>query len=131
MNSLPMGVIRVPIKLRNQRDRSLPQQQRGEEIECEAIVDFGASGLALPANFVARLKLQPLDTVHIYTLDEGEYQYRVCGIAELEVRGRTYHVKVSELPQDAEPLLGAAMLEGLDRHVPPQDNGSFLSPESP
>ena len=60
---------------------------------------FRRWGLALPADLVARLKLRQLDTVRIYTLDEGEYQYRVYGIVELEVRGRTYHVKASELPR--------------------------------
>ena len=127
-----MSMLRVPIKLRNRLDRSLPRPQRGEEIECEAIVDFDAGGLALPASLVARLKLRQLDTVRVYTLDEGEYQYRVCGIVELEVQGRTYDVRVSELPQGAEPLLGAAMLQGVDwRHISPQGNGPVHNLESP
>ena len=97
---------------------------------CSGIVRVGG-GLALPANLVARLKLQALDTVRIYTLAEGEYQYRVCGIVELEVRGCTYHVQVSELPEGTEPILGATMLKGVDWHVSPQDHGPIFNSESP
>ena len=131
MSDQPISVLRIPIRLRHHIDRSRPPQQRGEEIACEAIVDFDAGGLALPANLVARLRLRQLDTVRVYTLDEGEYQYRVCGIVELDVQGRTYHVKVSELPGGAEPILGAAMLQRVDWHVSLQDNRPVPNPESP
>ena len=94
-------------------------------------MDFGAGGLALPANLVARLKLRQLDTIRICTLDEGEYQYRVCGIVELEIRGRTYHVQVSELPHDAEPLLGALMLREVDWRIFPQANRPVSNSEFP
>ena len=53
-----MGVFRVPLKLRNWQNRFLPHDKRGEDIECEALVDSGAVELALPADLIERLRLE-------------------------------------------------------------------------
>ncbi len=126
-----MGVFTVPIKLKNWQNRFLPQEKRGEEIKCDALVDSGAAELALPQEIIERLKLEELDTVRVYTADGGQHEYRVFGIVELEVQGRVCQVRVIELPHGTEPLLGAVPLEEMDWHISPLEKKLVPNPRSP
>ena len=126
-----MGVFSVTVKMRNLFNEFLPEAERGEDVECEAMIDTGAAELALPAELVEELKLRPLDTVRAYTADGGEHEYRVCGIVELEVQGRRCQVRAIELPRGAEPLIGAVPLEEMDWHVSPQEKKLLPNPKSP
>ena len=73
------GDLAVPIELRNWQNQFLPENKRGEDIECEALVDSGAAELALPADLIARLRLVETGEVKAYTADGGEHIYRVFG----------------------------------------------------
>ena len=126
-----MGVFAAPIKLRNWQNRFLPEGQRGEDVECDALVDSGAAELALPADIIEKLKLEPLGEVQVYTADGGEHTYRVFGIVEIEVQGRSSQVRAIELPHGAEPLLGAVPLEEMDWHISPQEKKLVPNPKSP
>lgn len=126
-----MGVFRVSVKVRNWQNRYLPPDKQGEEIECEALVDSGAAELALPVEVIERLRLEPLGEVRVYTADGGEHDYRVFGIAEVEVQGRVCQVRVIELPHGAEPLLGAVPLEEMDWHIAPLEKRLVPNPRSP
>ena len=126
-----MGVFRVPVKVRNWQNCYLPPDRHGEEIECEALVDSGAAELALPVQVIERLRLEQLGEVRVYTADGGEHDYRVFGIAELEVQGRVCQVRVIELPHGAEPLLGAVPLEEMDWHIAPLEKRLVPNPRSP
>jgi clan AA aspartic protease len=126
-----MGVFRVPVKVRNWQNRYLPPDKRGEEVACEALVDSGAAELALPVEVIERLRLDPLGEVRVYTTDGGEHDYRVFGIAELEVQGRVCQVRAIELPHGAEPLLGAVPLEEMDWHIAPLEKRLLPNPRSP
>jgi len=126
-----MGVFNVTLKMSNLLDRYRPEQERGVDVECEAMVACGAAELALPAEIVEKLRLEPLGTVRVYTADGGEHEYRVCGIVELEVQGRKCHVRAIELPRGAEPLLGAVPLEEMDWHVAPLQKKLMPNPRSP
>ena len=126
-----MGVFSVPLKVRNWQNRFLPPDKRGEEVSCEALVDTGAAELALPIDLVESLKLEPLGNVRVYTADGGRHDYRLFGIAEVEVQGRICQVRVIELPHGAEPLLGALPLEAMDWHVSPTEKKLVPNPRSP
>jgi clan AA aspartic protease len=128
---MPVGVFRVPIKVRNWQNRFLPPEKQGEEIGCEALVDSGAVELALPIDLVDRLRLQELGNLRVRTADGGRHDYRVFGIAEVEVQGRVCQVRVIELPHGAEPLLGAIPLEEMDWHVSPSEKKLVPNPASP
>jgi hypothetical protein len=80
---------------------------------------------------IERLKLEELTSVRVYTADGAEHLYRAFGIAEVEVQGRTCHVRAIELPHGAEPLLGAVPLEEMDWHVSPQEKRLVPNPRSP
>jgi len=126
-----MGVFRVRVKVRNWQNRYLPAERQGEEIACEALVDTGAVELALPAELIKRLRLEPLGEIRVYTADGDKHNYRVFGIAELEVQGRMCHVRAIELPNGAEPLLGAFPLEEMDWHISPVEQRLVPNPKSP
>jgi clan AA aspartic protease len=126
-----MGVFKVPIILKNWQNRFLPKQQRGEDVECEALVDSGAAELSLPAEFIERLKLQQTAEVQVYTADGGRHTYRVFGIVDLYVQGRSSQVRAIELPRGTQPLLGAVPLEEMDWHVSPRKKKLLPNPKSP
>ncbi len=126
-----MGVFYVPIKVRNWQNRFLPPERQGEEVICEALVDSGAAELALPADLLTRLRLEEVGSVRVFTADGGQHDYRVFGIAEIEVQGRFCQVRVIELPYGAEPLLGAVPLEEMDWHVSPSEKRLVPNPRSP
>jgi clan AA aspartic protease len=126
-----MGVFSVPIKVRNWQNRFLPTNKQGKEIQRQAVVDTGAVELALPAENINRLRLEQLDIVRVYTADGGQHEYRVFGIAELEVQDRICQVRVIELPFGSEALLGAIPLEEMDWHVSPQEKKLIPNPKSP
>ena len=126
-----MGVFRVPVKVRNWQNRYLPSDRQGKEIECEALVDSGAAEFALPVELLEPLRLEYLSEVRVYTADAGVHDFRVFGIAELEVQGRVCQVRVIELPHGAEPLLGAVPLEEMDWHISPAEKRLVPNPRSP
>lgn len=126
-----MGVFSVRVKLRNWQNRFLPEEKRGEDVECSALVDTGAAELALPPDLIEKLKLEELGEVRAYTADGGQHLYRLFGIVEAEVEGRTCHVRAIELPHGAEPLLGAVPLEEMDWHVSASDKRLLPNPRSP
>lgn len=126
-----MGVFSIPIKVRNWQNRFLPPERRGEEISCAALVDSGAAELALPVDLLERLKLEELGTVRVFRADGGQHDYRVFGIAEVEVQRRVCQVRVIELPHGAEPLLGTLPLEEMDWHISPLEKRLVPDPRSP
>ena len=126
-----MGVFRVPVKVRNWQNRYLPSDRQGKEVECEALVDSRAAEFALPVELLDPLRLEYLGEVRVYAADAGEHDYRVFGIAEVEVQGRVCQVRVIELPHGAEPLLGAVPLEEMDWHISPAEKRLVANPRSP
>jgi len=87
--------------------------------------------LSLPVERIERLKLMELGQIRVFTADGSEHEYRVMGIAEVEVQGRTTHVQVIELPRGAKPLLGAVPLEEMDWHISPIEKKLLPNPRSP
>ncbi len=126
-----MVVFSVPVELKNWQNQFLPEDERGEDIRCDALVDTGAAELAIPTGLVERLKLKQTGEVQVYTADGGEHTYRVFGIVELTLQGRTCQVRAIELPHDAEPLLGAVPLEEMDWHIAPQQKKLVPNSKSP
>ncbi|MGA2798751.1 MAG: hypothetical protein ABSE63_14315 [Thermoguttaceae bacterium] len=126
-----MGIFRVPAKLKNWQNRFLPENRRGEDIECDILVYSGAAELAIPADMIERLKLEETGKVRVYTADGGQHDYRIFGIVDLEVQNRSCQVQVIELPHGVEPLLGAIPLEEMDWHISPQEKKLLPNPKSP
>ena len=126
-----MGVFTVNVKLENWQNRFLPVEKHGKEVNCDALVDSGAAELALPSDVIAKLKLECVDEVDVITADGGKHSYRVFGIVNLTVQGRSCQVRAIELPHGTEPLLGAVPLEEMDWHISPQEKKLLPNPKSP
>ena len=126
-----MGTFSVKVRLRNWQNRFLPEEKRGEDVVCDAIVDSGATELAIPSDIVERLRLVELGRMTAYTADGCSREYRVLGMVELEVEGRRCQVRAVELPAGARPLLGAYPLEEMDWHIDPSCGRLVPSPQSP
>jgi len=94
-------------------------------------VDSGAVELALPVELIERLKLIKIGQAGVYTADSGKHEYRVMGIAEVEVQGRSTQGRVIELPRGAKPLLGAVPLEEMDWHISSVEKKLVPNPRSP
>jgi len=126
-----MGVFSVPMRVRNWQNQFLPPEQRGEEIACEALVDTGAAQLALPMELIQRLRLKQVGVFRAFTAVGGHHEFRLFGIAEVEVQGRACQVRVVEFPHGSKPLLGALPLEEMDWHISPLEKKLVPNPESP
>ncbi len=126
-----MGVFLVPVSLKNWQNRFLAEDRRGEDVECEALVDSGAVELSLPAETIRKLRLEQTGEVRVYTADGSRPTYRVFGIVDLTVQGRSCQVRAIELPRAAEPLLGAVPLEEMDWHISPGERELLPNPRSP
>ena len=126
-----MGVSKVRIELKNWQNRFLPPARQGADVECEALVDSGAAELALPTDMIETLQLEHTGEVNAYTADGAQHTYRVFGIVDLHVQGRSCQVRAIELPHGADPLLGAVPLEEMDWHICPQQKRLVPNPKSP
>ncbi len=126
-----MGTFSVEVKLSNWQNRFLPEEKRGEDVVCEAIVDSGAVQLALPVEIVEQLRLEPIDQITVFTADGARRRYRVVGIVEIQVQDRKCRVQAIELPRGTGPLLGAVPLEEMDWHIDPVEQRLVGRPESP
>jgi clan AA aspartic protease len=124
-------VFTVPIRVRNWANRYLDPEEHGEDIEIDAVVDSGAVQTALSADLVETLKLTQVDEIRARTADGALHTYRLMGIAEVEVQGRSWRGQVIELPRGTRPLLGAVTLEEMDWHISPAEQKLLPSPESP
>ena len=87
--------------------------------------------LVLPADLIERLRLEELGAVRVFTADGGQHNYRVFGIAEVEVQGRVCQVRAIELPYGTNPLLGAVPLEEMDWHISTSEKKLVPNPRSP
>ena len=126
-----MGVFEVPIRVRNWLNPYLPEDQRGEEITCQALVDSGAVQMCLPAELVRQLRLVEVGRVRAYTADGQEHDYRLMGIGEVEVQGRSWRGQIIEIPEGARALLGAVPLEEMDWHISLSERRLLPNPRSP
>lgn len=126
-----MGVFQVRGQMKNWQNRFLPEASRGQDVDCQLLVDSGAAELALPAEIIDSLRLEELGKVRVTTADGGRHDYRVLGIVELEVQGRCCQVRAIELPRGSQPLLGAVPLEEMDWHIDPGNRQLVPNPRSP
>ena len=116
-----MGVFSVEVRMRNLLHYLNPEGGTGEDVVCEALVDTGTSDLCLPSEIVKRLGLVVVGRKTMWTADGARHTWRLMGLVDLQVQGRSCETKVIELPRDAKPLLGADPLARMDWHISPKD----------
>lgn len=111
------GMLSVEMSIKNWQNRFLPEDQRGEDIIIDAFVDTEISELALPAEIVERLKLEEIGKMRVFTAERGSHEYRLMGIAEILVHGRSCQIRAIELPRGSQALLGTTPLKAMEWHI--------------
>src|SRR4029078_13276373 len=114
-----MGKVMNRIKLSNTTDLGMaragalrPDQVR--TLEIDALVDTGATMLAIPADVAAALGLPELDRRKGKLADGSVFQGSRVGGLRFEVLNRDMHCDALVLPAGSTPLIGQLQLEALD-----------------
>lgn len=130
-----MGRVVIRIRLTNQSDVQKAREgvlaaDRVRSEEIEALVDTGATMMALPADACERLGL----------VEEGRRRVRMADgrvvdlpwlAVRVEILSRTTVCEALVLPAGATPLIGQIPLEALDLHVDPRKGDLRVNPASP
>ena len=112
-----MGRVIAKIKLTNYgdqivRDRGLTKNPP-RTVDVEALVDTGATELALKPSVIRALGLESLQATRVSTA-AGPLTIRRHGAVKIELMGRWGIFDVSEVPERVPNLLGQVPLEVLD-----------------
>lgn len=119
-----MGKVIEKIKLTNIFDPS-------KFVEIDAVIDSGATMLALPQDVVDKLALQKDREVRVrYANNHGEDK-SIYGVAKLELAGRRGNFDVLAEPIGATPLVGQVVLELLDLLIDAKSKKLIPNPLSP
>jgi clan AA aspartic protease len=119
-----MGKVIEKIKLTNIFDPS-------KSVEIDAVIDSGATMLALPQNVVEQLALRKHREVKVRYADNHSDDKSIYGIVELELSGRSAQFEVLAEPAGATPLVGQVVLEILDLLIDAKSRKLIPNPLSP
>jgi len=131
-----MGKVMNRIKLSNTTDLGMaragalrPDQVR--TLEIDALVDTGATMLAIPADVAAALGLPELDRRKVKLADGSVFEVSRVGDLRFEVLNRDMHCDALVLPAGSTPLIGQLQLEALDLLVDAKSQQVMVNPASP
>jgi len=119
-----MGKVIEKIKLTNIFDPS-------KMVEIDAVIDSGATMLALPQDVVERLGLQKRREVKVRYANNHSEDKSIYGVLEAELVGRTAVFEALAEPTGATPLVGQVVLEILDLLIDPKGRKLIPNPLSP
>src|SRR5688572_18161281 len=131
-----MGRVMTKLKLANSGDEELvargylrPDEVRRTEVD--ALVDTGATGLAVPADIVEGLGLRELRRVEIGLADGSKRLVPIVTGVSIEIVGRGMVCDAFVLPAGSTPLIGQIQLEWLDLVVDPKSRDVTVNPAHP
>ncbi len=119
-----MGKVIEKIKLTNIFDPS-------KFVEIDAVIDSGATMLALPQDVVDKLALQKDREVRVRYANNHSEDKSIYGVAKLELAGRRGNFDVLAEPIGATPLVGQVVLELLDLLIDSKSRKLIPNPLSP
>jgi clan AA aspartic protease len=131
-----MGKIMTKLKLTNNTDYdkaiegSIPRDAV-RWVEVEALVDTGATQLALPEDIVKRLGVPTAGTRRAKDARGITIELAWVGGLRIEILGREMTGDALVLPKGATPLIGQIPLEQLDLIVDPKTREARVNPASP
>ena len=130
-----MGKVMQRITLTNIEDhfaveagRLAPAHVR--RVELDALIDTGATTLALPADIVGALGARAEGTKKVKYAD-GRVAEVPWVTLRLEILGRPMSCDAVVQPAGTAPLIGQIPLEALDLRVDPKTCSLYVNPESP
>lgn len=129
-----MGKVMPRVTLTNEVDRD--EARRGmavavRTVDIDALVDTGATMLALPADVVLALGLPASGTRVVRFADGRREEVPRVGPLRLEILGRDTICEALVLPAGTPALIGQIPLEALDLVVDPKNRELRVNPESP
>lgn len=124
------------LKLTNSFDeeavaRGLMRPEEIRSVEVDALVDTGATALAIPADIAALLGVREIRRVQVGMADGTTRVVPVVGGLSIEIVGRGMFCDAFVLPEGATPLIGQIQLEMLDLVVDPKSREVSVNPASP
>jgi clan AA aspartic protease len=131
-----MGKVMTKIRVTNMVDRryardGLIQPEQIRSVELEALVDTGATTLALPADVVASLGLSEIERRQVKMANGAIEELSVVGDLMVEILGRKGSCEAFVLPAGTTPLIGQVPLEILDLVVDAKSREVTVNPASP
>jgi len=117
----------------DQRDAALgtlaPEKVR--QVTLDALVDTGATTLAIPADAVAALGLREFTRRKVRLANGQIEEFAIVADFFVEIVGRTTACEAVVLPVGATALIGQIPLEALDLVVDPKSRDVTVNPASP
>jgi clan AA aspartic protease len=131
-----MGKVMTKIKLSNAGDlRDIQSGILGlgseRSVELEALVDTGATTLAIPADAVATLGLREFARLKVRLADGRIEEFPVVIDFVVEIVGRATTCEAFVLAAGSTALIGQIPLEALDLVVDPKSKDVTVNPASP
>jgi predicted aspartyl protease len=120
-----MGRVRTEVLVENMKDLwaaesgHCPPDQVRRLLVKDALVDTGATSLALPTGLIQQLGLSKVAEKRV-TTSKGSQQVAVYDAVRVTILDRFCTVDVMEVPDDVPVLVGQIPLEFLDLVVDPQ-----------
>jgi clan AA aspartic protease len=124
------------IKITNNTDRDnaakhLITEAEVRSVDIEALVDTGATHLALPGGVIDRLGVPVAGARRARDARGVVVEIPWVGGLRIEILGREMTCDALVLPDGASPLIGQIPLEGLDLVVDPRSREVRVNPLSP
>ena len=131
-----MGKVMTRLKLTNALDAGYahngtlhPDQVRTTELD--ALVDTGATLLALPEDVVDKLGLRQFDWRKVRLADGTVREVALVGDLQIEILGRMMTCDALVVPAGSTALIGQMQLEALDLIVDANSREARVNPASP
>jgi clan AA aspartic protease len=131
-----MGKVMAKITLSNAVDRGnalngdIPMEAV-RRVEVEALVDTGATMLAIPEDLVQRLGLREVERRRVKMADGSVREVGRVDSIRFEVLGRDMTCDALVMPAGTTPLIGQVQLESLDLIVDAKSRDVMVNPASP
>ena len=131
-----MGRVMTRLKITNSTDLSIAARgmiatSAVRSLEIEALVDTGATMLALPEDVVTPLGVPVLGRRRVRDARGLVIEVPWVGDLRIEILGREMTTDALVLPAGATALIGQIPLEALDLVVDPKSREVRVNPESP
>jgi clan AA aspartic protease len=131
-----MGLVYADIELLSADDLALHRrgylpEEEIKSVRVTAMVDTGAYMLVINDHIKQQLDLPVVEEQTVRLADDTERRVQIVGPVEVRFENRSTTVRAVVFPGDAEPLLGAIPIEGMDVVIDPRQRRLIVNPESP
>lgn len=136
MEKVSMGLVYANIELIRGDDLALAREgylQEGQvkRVTVTAMVDSGATMLAIPEFIKQHLNLRKVNELEAELADGSSVPLEVVGPIEVRFENRRTVVEALVVPNQTTVLLGAIPMEGMDVLIDPKRERLIVNPESP